>query len=383
MKDHKAIKVACVIGTRPEVIKMAPIIYELRKYPQYDVHVICTAQHRKLMDDMLTLFAIKSDIDLDIMKKDQSLCSLTSELFRKIEPVLINNQYSLVIAQGDTTTTLVTAEVCFFSQIPFAHVEAGLRSHNLHHPFPEELNRVFTAKLATWHFAPSLEEKTNLILEGIKSKRIFITGNTVIDSLKLLANNETPLPFTLPKNKRIILVTIHRRENFGEPLKNIFSALNKLTELFNDIVLVYPVHPNPQVNKLAYETLSHNPAIKLVDPLPYDAFVTLMKNCYFIITDSGGLQEEAPALAKPVLVLRKTTERPLIIKLGLGKLVGSEIDSIIKSASDLLTNQTYYQAMIKNISPYGDGHAAKKIVDIINHYFFHYLKSLTIRNESD
>jgi len=383
MKDHGKIKVACVIGTRPEVIKMAPVIYELRRYPYYEVTLLCTAQHRELMDEMLTIFSLKPDIDLNIMKKDQSICTLTSELFAKIEPILKNKKYSLVIAQGDTTTTLVTAEVCFFNKIPFAHIEAGLRSYDFHQPFPEELNRVFTAKLATWHFAPSKEERSNLILEGIKNKRIFVSGNPVIDALYMLARNERKLPFKLPENKRVILVTIHRRENFGNPIKNIFSALNRLTEIFNDIVITYPVHPNPQVNKLAYEQLSHNSSIMLLEPLPYDAFVTLMNKSYLIMTDSGGLQEEAPALGKPVLVLRKKTERPLIIKLGLGRLVGTEIESIINNATDLLTDPMQYQAMAKHISPYGDGHAAEKIVNVISHYFLHGLQSVALRNESD
>ncbi|MCD6039943.1 MAG: UDP-N-acetylglucosamine 2-epimerase [Gammaproteobacteria bacterium] len=381
--DKKKIKIACVIGTRPEVIKMAPIIYELRKYPQYELTLLCTAQHRGLMDEMLSIFSLVPDIDLNIMKENQSLSALTSELFLKIEPVIKDKHYSLVIAQGDTTTTLVTAEVCFFNNIPFAHVEAGLRSYDFHRPFPEELNRVFTSKIATLHFAPSEEERTHLILEGIRNKRIFVTGNTVIDSLYFLSTHEHPLPFLLPENKRVILVTMHRRESFGKPIKDIFTALIRLTELFDDIVITYPVHPNPHVNKLAYELLSGNPSIQLLDPLPYDAFVTLMKKSYFIITDSGGLQEEAPALSKPILVLREKTERPLIIKLGLGRLVGTQTESIISNATDLLTDETQYQAMAKQISPYGDGHAAEKIVHVINHYLSHDNQPVTLRNKSD
>lgn len=369
MKDRKKIKIACVIGTRPEVIKMAPIISELRKYDYYEVTVLCTAQHRELMDDMLAIFSIKPDIDLNIMKQDQSLSSVTSELFAKLETEFKNKTYDLVIAQGDTTTTLVTAQVCFFNHIFFAHVEAGLRSYDLYHPFPEEMNRVFTSKLSTWHFAPSNEEKKNLILEDIPEDQIYVTGNPVIDALYLLVKRNKALPFILPEDKKIILVTLHRRESFGEPLNNIFNALNRITELYKDIAIFYPVHPNPNVNKSAYEKLSHNSSITLLDPLPYDVFVTLMKQCYFIMTDSGGLQEEAPALAKPLLILREKTERPLVIELGLGRLVGSDMEIIIKNAMDLLTDPLQYNEMAKNISPYGDGHAAEKIVQVIHHHF--------------
>jgi UDP-N-acetylglucosamine 2-epimerase (non-hydrolysing) len=270
-----------------------------------------------------------------------------------------------VIAQGDTTTTLVAAEVCFFNFIPFAHVEAGLRSHDLRHPFPEELNRVFTAKLATWHFIPTEEERNHLILEGINSNQIYTTGNTVIDALYYMKNKDHPLPFSLPDNKRIILVTVHRRENFGEPLKNIFAAINKLTEIFSDILFIYPVHPNPHVYEIAHTILKDNPAIRLVDPIPYGAFVTLLKKSYLIMTDSGGLQEEAPALAKPVLVLREKTERPLVIKHGFGKLVGTHCEDIVNRASELLSDVKQYQLMAKGISPYGDGHAAEKIVSVL------------------
>ncbi len=360
----KKLRVACIIGTRPEVIKMAPVIVAL-KSSGFDVVVVNTAQHRQLLDDMLKMFNIVPDIDMNIMQENQSLATLTGNLFIKMEEIFNRMQFDCVIAQGDTTTTLVAAQVAFYHKIPFGHVEAGLRSYNMYQPFPEEMNRVFVSKIATWHFAPTEQEKENLLAEGISATNIAVTGNTVIDSLYESISRDTPIPYPLPENKRVILVTLHRRESFGEPIRNIFSALIELTNKFNDIEIMYPVHPNPNVQLIAKEMLADRPGIQLLPPLSYDVFVSLMKRSTLIMSDSGGLQEEAPALNKPILVLREVTERPLIIELGLGLLVGSDKQKIIESATKLLTDPAEYQAMQRNLSPYGDGHAAGRIVNML------------------
>lgn len=361
--------IACVVGTRPEVIKMAPIIFALRDQPNLHVTLICTAQHRHLMDDMLAIFNLKSDVDLNIMKENQTLSSLTADLFAQLEPIIKDSQFDFVLAQGDTTTTWVTAQLCFYHKIPFGHVEAGLRSYDFYQPFPEEMNRVFVSKLATWHFAPTQIEQDILLKEGISAEKVQVTGNTVIDALYMLKEKNTPLSFALPENKKMVLITLHRRENFGQPIRDILSAILALSESFPDVLFVYPVHPNPNVNALAYEYLSSKDNIKLIPPVAYDEFVTLMKSAYLILSDSGGIQEEAPALGKPVLVLRNKTERPLVIEWGLGQLVGMDKQVIIKTVTELLTDQTVYQRMAKGLSPYGDGNAAKRIVDVIlTHY---------------
>lgn len=363
------INIACIIGTRPEVIKMAPIIAEFKKYSQFNVIIINTAQHRQLLDNMFSIFSLTPNIDLNIMQENQSLSALTGNLFLKLAPILEQKKIRAVIAQGDTTTTLVAALIAFYQKIPFGHVEAGLRSGDLYHPFPEELNRVFTAKLATWHFTPTQEEEVILQKEGIAKKNIFVTGNTVIDALQLLVKRNALLPFRLPEDKRIILVTLHRRESFGGPMHDIFTALLKIVDENPDVMLIYPVHPNPNVNGLAHEMLGNEPQILLLEPQPYDVFVTLMKRAYFIMTDSGGIQEEAPALGKPVLVLRDVTERKLAVKMGLAKLIGTKQFDVFTAANKLLHDKIFYESMIKNISPYGDGHAAEKIVEIINEEF--------------
>lgn len=359
------IKIACVIGTRPEVIKMAPIIAALKASGRFDVKVINTAQHRSLLDDMLIIFNLQPDIDLDVMKEGQSLTGLTGELFKKFEPIIAGQGFEVILAQGDTTTTLVAAMVAFYHKIPFGHVEAGLRSFDYMQPFPEEMNRVLTSKIAKWHFAPTMIESEILLKEGIAKENIYVTGNSVIDALYELEKRNTPLPFALPENKKIILVTLHRRESFGEPIKNIFSALLNIAAAHQDVDIYYPVHPNPNVHQLAHERLGQQANIHLLKPMRYDEFVTLMKNAYFMLSDSGGIQEEAPALKKPVLILREKTERPLVVELGLGKLVGSNERDIIQSAEMLLTDKKAYASMAKGLSPYGDGHAAEKIVKAI------------------
>lgn len=361
-------KIACIIGTRPEVIKMAPIILTLQKNPAFEVTVINTAQHRKLLDDMLSIFNIELHIDLNLMQANQSLITLTTRLLEAMKPLFLQRQFDLIIAQGDTTTTFVTALVAFYHQIPFMHVEAGLRSFDLSHPFPEEGNRALVTKIARLHCAPSRIEAEILQKENVPAHHILTCGNTVIDALFMLAEKNAPLPFPT-NNKRILLVTLHRRESFGEPMMCIFNALLELAKRFPDILIIYPVHPNPNVRIAAYNALNNVANIRLIEPLPYDVFVTLMKESYLLLTDSGGMQEEAPALNKPVLILRKVTERPLVVREGLGVLVGSDTQKIIATASRLLMDPEAYHAMQKGISPYGDGQAARRIVDFVKQFF--------------
>lgn len=360
------IRIACIIGTRPEVIKMAPIINAIRLYSNLKIFIISTAQHRQLLDNMLRIFVIRPDVDLNVMQDNQSLGTLTGNLFIKLAEVFATNSFDWVLAQGDTTTTLVAAQMAFYYRIQFGHVEAGLRSYNMYQPFPEEMNRVLISKMATWHFAPTSVEKDNLLRENISPNKIIVTGNTVIDSLYLLSKKDTALPFELPINKRIILLTLHRRESFGEPIRQIFSALLEIANKFEDIIILYPVHPNPSVQQVATEILKSHPRVRLLEPLGYDVFVTLMCKAYLIMSDSGGIQEEAPALDKPIIVLRDVTERPLIIELGLGLLVGSNKENIVNTVTELLIDPHKYQSMQKHLSPYGDGHAAERIVNIIN-----------------
>lgn len=358
-------KIACVIGTRPEVIKMAPIIHLLRNNEFFTPFVICTAQHRALGDTMLKLFNITPDVDLDIMQHNQPLSELTGNLFLRMSKIFNEHEFYCLLAQGDTTTTFVSGMLAFYHKIRFGHVEAGLRSHHLYQPFPEEINRVLASHLASWHFTPTEREKQNLLKEGINEDNVFITGNTVIDALYELLDDLSPLPFTLLPTQRLILLTLHRRESFGEPIKKIFQAVKELLDRFDDIVVAYPVHPNPNVQAAAHDILGETERVHLLPPQPYDVFVTMMKQSYLILSDSGGIQEEAPALHKPVLILREVTERPLVVEENLAVLVGSNTQLIVEIASSLLQDEARYQSMQKPFSPYGDGLAAKRIVDIL------------------
>ncbi len=361
----RVFKICCVIGTRPEIIKMAPIIHELEKHSHFRVDIINTAQHRDLLDNMLEIFDIEPTFDLNIMKDNQTLNSLTGRLLLELEPIISRNKYDMVIAQGDTTTTLVAAQTAFYYKIPFAHVEAGLRSYNIYHPYPEEANRVMVTPLTSLHFSPTDCERDNLMKEGVDPSRIFVTGNTVIDSLLHFAKKDTPLPFSVD-GKRLLLVTMHRRESFGDPLREIFASFKTLTQQFPDIEIVYPTHPNPNVRQACEEILNGVDRIHLIEPLQYDVFVSLMKHAYLILTDSGGIQEEAPALDKPVIILRELTERPLVVSEGMGVLVGSNKDKIVSVTSELLTNPSKYHSMQKGRSPYGDGQASRRIVEAID-----------------
>jgi UDP-N-acetylglucosamine 2-epimerase (non-hydrolysing) len=362
-------KILCAIGTRPEAIKMAPVIQALKKIPEIECRVLATAQHRNLLDQVLRVFDIEPDIDLDIMRPDQPLTTLTARLLLSLDDVLQVEKFDAVLAQGDTTTVMTAALACFYHKIPFGHIEAGLRTGNMSNPFPEEMNRVVTGRLTKWQFAPTDTARQNLLKEGIADSDIFVTGNTVIDALLSVAERKTPLPFQLDLGKRLILVTAHRRENFGEPFKQICRAILTLVERNQDVQVVYPLHPNPNVYDVASQILGDHPRITLCEPLEYLPFVQIMKHAYLILSDSGGIQEEAPALGKPVLVLRWETERPEAVQEGVVRLVGPDFDEITSVAQHLLDDEAAYTEMARGVSPYGDGKAAGRIARVLRDYF--------------
>lgn len=361
-------KVICVVGTRPEAIKMAPIILALKACPGIECKVLATAQHREMLDQVLRIFNIKPDIDLNIMRPNQALSTLTARLLTHLDEVFVEEKPAVVLAQGDTTTVMTVALACFYQKIPFGHVEAGLRTGDMQNPFPEEMNRVVAGRLAKWHFAPTESSRANLLREGIAEKNVFVTGNTVIDALLSVVERQTALPFELDPALRPVLVTAHRRENFGAPFQNICNAVLALVERNSDIQVVYPVHPNPNVKDVAHQTLGAHPRITLCEPLDYLPFVEMMKRAYLILSDSGGVQEEAPALGKPVLVLRHETERPEAVSEGVVRLVGADFDAILSAAQQLLDSSEDYRKMARGVSPYGDGHAAGRIVKVIQDY---------------
>ncbi|MDO7898345.1 non-hydrolyzing UDP-N-acetylglucosamine 2-epimerase [Pseudomonas citrulli] len=361
-------KVLCIVGTRPEAIKMAPVIKALQAQDGIDCRVLATAQHRGMLDQVLAFFAITPDLDLDIMQPDQSLATLTARLLHALDDVLKTERPDVVLAQGDTTTVMSAALACFYRQIPFGHVEAGLRTGDIRNPFPEEANRVIAGKLTRWHFAPTQGAVDNLLREGVAPADIILTGNTVIDALLMTAARPVPLGIELDPDKRLVLVTAHRRENFGAPFQHICQALRCLAERNPDIQILYPVHPNPHVKEVAYPLLGQVPNILLCAPLDYAPFIAAMKRAYLIISDSGGVQEEAPALGKPVLVLREETERPEAVELGVVKLVGPHRDAILEQAQRLLDDPQAYRGMARGISPYGDGQAAGRIVEVLRQY---------------
>lgn len=354
-------KILCVVGTRPEAIKMAPVILELKKQSWAKVSVLATAQHRQMLDQVLNFFGIIPDYDLNVMKQNQSLTELTAKLLIDAGRVLDEEKPDVVLVQGDTTTVMSVALASFYRQIPVGHVEAGLRTGDIFNPFPEEANRIIAGHLASWHFAPTQSSKENLLRENISDNKIEITGNTVIDTLLTTANKDVCLDIQLPLHERLVLVTSHRRENFGEPIKRICSALRTLAINNPDVCFLYPVHPNPNVKSVTETNLSNLPNVVLCAPLDYAPFVAAMKKAYVIITDSGGVQEEAPALGKPVLVLREETERPEAITEGVVKLIGTDTDIIIKEMQNLLDNKEAYKDMARGVSPYGDGLAAQRI----------------------
>lgn len=362
-------KIICVVGTRPEAIKMAPVILALKKEPWAEVCVLATAQHREILDQVLSLFEIIPDIDLNIMQPNQSLASLTARLLLKLDDVLQVEKPDVVLVQGDTTTVMTVALTCFYHKIFIGHIEAGLRTWDMQNPFPEEANRVIASRLARWHFAPTSSSKQNLLQEGIAEEAIEVTGNTVIDALILTADKDPKLNIKLDAERRLILITSHRRENFGKPFREICRALHTLATRNLDVQFLYPVHPNPNVKDVAYEILDECSNIHLCEPLAYAPFVAAMKRSYFVISDSGGVQEEAPALGKPVLVLREETERPEAIEFGVVKLVGANYERIVDEAQCLLDDVAAYEKMARGVSPYGDGKASGRIVEVIKKYF--------------
>ena len=351
----------CVIGTRPEAIKFAPLVGELRSRDWVDVSVLATAQHRELLDQVLAYFKIEPEHDLNIMKQGQGLGSVASEVVLGCTKLFLEQRPDLVLVQGDTTTAFAASLAAFYLGIPVGHVEAGLRTGNISSPFPEEANRVLLTRIATWHFAPTPRAENNLLSEGVSRDAVVMTGNTVIDAL--LETSSTIETST--SEARRVLVTVHRRENFGEPFERILEAIRTSAENHPEVDFVFPVHPNPNIRSAADRVLAGIPNISLIEPLNYEEFVREMKSCYFIITDSGGVQEEAPALRKPVLVLREDTERPEAIEAGVARLLGSDVRLIVNSVQDLLTNPEDYGLMSSGASPYGDGKASKRIVDFI------------------
>lgn len=358
-------RVLCVVGTRPEAIKMAPVILELRKNPSFEVRVLATAQHREMLDETLAQFSISPDFDLNVMQPEQSLATLTAKLLEGIDKVLSEENPDVVLAQGDTTTVFVSSLACFYRRVAFAHVEAGLRTGDLYNPFPEEVNRRFVGCLAELHFAPTVLARANLLNEGISEAVVYVTGNTVIDAVRWMADRKPSHGLPLKEGARVILLTCHRRENFGEPLRQIFAAVKQLAQQYQDVQIVYPIHPNPHVSHHAQGAFSSVANIILTSPLNYSRLVALMQSCHFVMTDSGGLQEEAPALGKPVLVLREETERPEGISAGTAQLVGHNPDNIIREAGRLLDDGNHYAKMASAVSPYGDGRAAGRIACLL------------------
>lgn len=365
--SYPEIRVLCVVGTRPEAIKMAPVIQALQAAPWADVRVLATAQHRQMLDQVLDLYGIRPDIDLDIMQEGQALASLTARLIEQVDAVLEREAPSVVVAQGDTTTVLAVALACFYRNIPFAHVEAGLRTHDKRSPFPEEMNRFVAGYLASLHFAPTARARENLLVEGVPDDSIAVTGNTVIDALlQQAARGEPPPPAA--QRKRQILVTTHRRENFGAPMVGICDAILELVAKHEDVNILFPVHPNPLVRQVVYGKFDKQPRVVLCEPLGYADFVAALNRSWLVLTDSGGIQEEAPALGKPVLVLRDMTERPEAIDAGVAQLIGVEPSAIVTAVERLLSNPEEYQRMSRSMSPYGDGKAAARIAQVLKKY---------------
>ena len=348
---------------------MAPVILALQKEPWANVRILATAQHRHMLDQVNDFFGIAPDIDLNIMRPNQALTTLTARLLLELDDLLQAEKPDAVLVQGDTTTVMTVALACFYHRIPIGHVEAGLRTWDMQNPFPEEANRVIAGKLARWHFAPTEGSRQNLLKEGVPDTEIVVTGNTVIDALLIAASKELELTVPLDSDKRLVLVTSHRRENFGEPLRNICRALRTLAENNPSVQFLYPVHPNPNVKGVAHEFLAGLSNFTLCEPLDYSPFIAAMKRAHIILTDSGGVQEEAPALGKPVLVLRDETERPEAVEQGVVKLVGASFERIVSEAQRLLDDEPAYRAMARGVSPYGDGHAAERIVKTLRAHF--------------
>lgn len=363
-------KVMTVFGTRPEGIKMAPIIKAMENVKEIESIICVTAQHRQMLDQVLELFEIEPHYDLNIFKPGQTLTDITIRAIKGLESVINEVKPDILLVQGDTTTVFSGALAAFYQKVKIGHVEAGLRSGNLYSPYPEEANRKLTGILADFHFAPTETNKNNLLKEGYPENRIFITGNTVIDALKYAVKEEFKFNDSLLDNidyigKKVLVMECHRRENLGKPMENIFSAVNDVSKKYDDLLVVFPMHLNPKVREIAYKVFNGNSKVHLIEPLDYEPFTNLMARSYMVVTDSGGLQEEAPSLGKPVLVVREETERPEGIKAGTAKLVGTKYDRIFNSLDNLISNDDEYKKMANAVNPYGDGKASERIIDII------------------
>lgn len=364
------LKVMTVFGTRPEAIKMAPVVKALEAAPDMEAIVTVTAQHREMLDQVLHLFSITPDYDLNIMSAGQTLYDVTTKALLGLKDVLEEAKPDVVLVHGDTTTTFAGALAAFYQEIPVGHVEAGLRTGNIYSPFPEEMNRKLTGSLTTYHFSPTSSAEKNLLKENISSEHLYVTGNTVIDALRTTVKEgyhfEEELLNSLDyEQKRIILVTTHRRENLGEPMRHVYRAIRRLVHEFDDIEVVFPVHRNPKVRSIVAEELGDTERVHLIEPLEYEPFANLMARSYLLMTDSGGIQEEAPALGKPVLVLRNTTERPEAVTAGTVKLVGTDEEAVFMTARRLLSDKEAYASMANSVNPYGDGEASRRIIEAL------------------
>ncbi|MFA6431242.1 MAG: UDP-N-acetylglucosamine 2-epimerase (non-hydrolyzing) [Candidatus Margulisiibacteriota bacterium] len=372
MKSKK--KILFVFGTRPEGIKMAPVVSEIDKYPDlFEKSIVVTGQHRQMLDQVMEIFKIKADHDLNIMEKNQTLTGIVVKSLQGLEKIILSEKPDIILVQGDTSTAFAAGLIAYYHKIPVGHVEAGLRTFDKFNPFPEEINRKLLTSIAELHFAPTLSSFENLIEEKVPRENIYLTGNTVIDALLEVVNKPYDLKkagIDLPAGKKLILVTTHRRENFGPPLENICRAIKRLAEKYaNEVHFILPVHKNPIVSKIVNEVLSDIKNITLLEPLDYETFIHIMDVSYLILTDSGGVQEEAPSLGKPVLVMREKTERPDAVAAGTVKLVGMDEEKIFNEASKLISDQNEYNKMSRAVNPYGDGKAAKRIFGGIMHYF--------------
>ena len=377
------LKVLLIFGTRPEAIKMAPVVLEMRKYPkQLQPMVAVTAQHREMLDQVLDLFGIVPDYDLNIMTAEQTLYDITTKALMGLKTVLEEAKPDLVLVHGDTTTTFAGALAAFYAQIPAGHVEAGLRTRNKYSPYPEEMNRKLTGSLVDYHFAPTSISKQNLLSENVDEKAITVTGNTVIDALKTTVREDfvfedSEIVKALSSGRRLILMTTHRRENLGEPMRHVYKALSEVLRTHPDVAAIFPVHKNPKVRQIVKEELGENERVHLTEPMDYAPFANLMSRVDIVLTDSGGIQEEAPALGKPVLVLRDTTERPEAVTAGTVRLIGTEYESVLRETNRLLDDKEHYLSMAEAVNPYGDGLASARIVQNILQKFGYNIQVLS------
>ena len=371
MEKIKKLKLMTVFGTRPEAIKMCPLVLEMRKYPEYIQPIVAvTAQHREMLDQVLELFGIVPDYDLNIMTSGQTLYDVTTRALMGLKPVMEEAKPDMVLVHGDTTTTFAGALAAFYAQIPVGHVEAGLRTGNKYSPYPEEMNRKLTGAIADMHFAPTGTSKANLLKENVNPANILVTGNTVIDALQTTVHSDyhfadEDFNKVFATGHRLILMTTHRRENLGEPMRHVYRALKSVLETHENVEAIFPVHKNPKVREIVNQELGHLSRVHLIEPMDYEPFANLMAKVDIVLTDSGGIQEEAPALGKPVLVLRDTTERPEAVEAGTVKLVGTAYEDVLQETNRLLDDDEHYRSMAEAANPYGDGKACERIIKAI------------------